>query len=64
VASPIRFWRTKSGLEVDFVLGEGEVALEVKGLTRVDGDLQGLKAFLQDIGRVAHTWLATSRRSA
>jgi predicted AAA+ superfamily ATPase len=29
-------WRTKSGLEVDFVLGEGEVALEVKGTSRVD----------------------------
>ena len=30
---PIRFWRTKSGLEVDFVLGDGdgEVAVAVKG---------------------------------
>ena len=28
---PIRFWRTKSGLECDFVLGrEGDVAIEVK----------------------------------
>ena len=46
---PIRFWRTKSGLEVDFVLGEGEVALEVKGLTRVDSqDLRGLKAFVEE----------------
>ena len=46
---PIRFWRTKSGLEVDFVLGEGEVALEVKGLTRVDGrDLRGLQAFVEE----------------
>ena len=26
----IRYWRTKKGLEVDFVLGRGEVALEVK----------------------------------
>ena len=26
----IRYWRTKSKLEVDFVLGRGEVALEVK----------------------------------
>ncbi len=25
------FWRTKTGLEVDFVLGEGEVAIETKG---------------------------------
>ena len=28
---PIRFWRTKTGLECDFVLGpEGEVVVEVK----------------------------------
>ena len=43
---PIRFWRTKSGLEVDFVLGDGEVAIEVKGGARIDRrDLRGLKAF-------------------
>jgi len=40
---PIHFWRTKSGLEVDFVLGDGETAVEVKGTSRVDGaDLKGL----------------------
>ena len=32
----INFWRTKSGLEVDFVLAGGEVAIEVKGTSRVD----------------------------
>ena len=32
----IHFWRTKAGLEVDFVLGRGEVAIEVKGSSRVD----------------------------
>ena len=32
----INFWRTKSGLEVDFILGNGEVAVEVKGTDRVD----------------------------
>jgi predicted AAA+ superfamily ATPase len=32
----IRYWRTKSGHEVDFILGDGEVALEVKGSSRVD----------------------------
>lgn len=43
---PIQFWRTKSGAEVDFVLGDGEVAIEVKGVQRVDKrDLRGLKAF-------------------
>jgi predicted AAA+ superfamily ATPase len=45
----IRFWRTKSGQEVDFVLGDGEVAIEVNGSSRIDRtDLKGLKAFADD----------------
>ena len=45
----INFWRTKSGLEVDFVLAAGEVAIEVKGATHVDGrDLRPLKAFIDE----------------
>ena len=44
----IHFWRTKSGLEVDFVLGDGEVAIEVKGTSRVDRrDLRGIAAFVK-----------------
>jgi predicted AAA+ superfamily ATPase len=44
----INFWRTKSGLEVDFVLGGGEVAIEVKGTARVDSrELRPLNAFLE-----------------
>jgi predicted AAA+ superfamily ATPase len=43
---PVQFWRTKSRLEVDFVLGGGEVAIEVKGSARVDRrDLRGLRTF-------------------
>lgn len=46
---PLAFWRTRSGLEVDFVLGDGEAAVEVKGTSRVDGgDLRGLRAFVSD----------------
>lgn len=49
LAHGIHFWRTKTGLEVDFVLGDGEVAVEVKGTSRVDaGDLRSLRAFVQD----------------
>jgi predicted AAA+ superfamily ATPase len=44
----INFWRTKSGLEVDFVLGRGEVAIEAKGASRIDSsDVRPIKAFLQ-----------------
>lgn len=42
----IRFWRTKTGIEVDFVLGDGEIAIEIKGSRRLDKtDLTGLGAF-------------------
>jgi predicted AAA+ superfamily ATPase len=45
----IRFWRTASGFEVDFVLGEMDVAIEVKGGARVhDGDLTGLRALMEE----------------
>jgi len=32
----INFWRTKSGQEVDFVIGRGEVAVDVKSTAMVD----------------------------
>jgi len=42
----INFWRTKSGLEVDFILAKGEIAIEVKGASRVDYlDVKGLATF-------------------
>jgi uncharacterized protein len=44
----IRYWRTKTGLEVDFILEKGEVAIEVKGTNRVDqGDLRALNSFVE-----------------
>ncbi|MCX7011977.1 MAG: AAA family ATPase [Candidatus Sumerlaeota bacterium] len=45
----IHFWRTKSGLEVDFILGPGEVAVEVKGASLIDAaDLRPIRAFVED----------------
>lgn len=45
----INFWRTKSGLEVDFVLGAGEIAIEIKGSGRIDRkDMYGLNVFTQE----------------
>jgi len=45
----INFWRTKAGQEVDFVLGGGETAIEVKGTDRVENhDLRGLNAFIEE----------------
>jgi uncharacterized protein len=59
----IHFWRTKSGLEVDFVLGDGEVAVEVKGTSRVDpSDLRSLRAFVAD-NRPRHAILVCNERA-
>jgi len=45
---PISYWRTSSGQEVDFLLGEREVAIEIKSGSVHEGDLRGLHALLQD----------------
>lgn len=45
----MNFWRTKSGLEVDFVLGNGEVAIEIKGSSSIAStDLRSMKAFIDE----------------
>ena len=45
----ITFWRTSAGQEVDFILGDKEVALEIKGASRVhEGDLRSLRALKED----------------
>lgn len=44
----IRYWRTKAGQEVDFVLG-GQVCIEVKGTDMVKpSDLRGIAAFKEE----------------
>ncbi|TRZ96010.1 ATP-binding protein [bacterium] len=45
----INFWRTKSGIEVDFVLGAGEISVEIKGSGYIDKkDMNGLEAFSRE----------------
>ncbi len=45
----VHYWRTRSGLEVDFILGAGEVAVEVKGSAHVrDRELRPLRAFMEE----------------
>ena len=59
----VNFWRTKSGLEVDFILGQGEVAIEVKGTSRVDNtELRPLKAFIQEY-RPARAYVVCNERA-
>jgi len=46
---PIYYWRTTSQLEIDFVLGDHEVAIEVKATEQANPrHLKGLKAFAEE----------------
>lgn len=46
---PLYFWRTASQIEVDFILGENEVAVEVKSTESVsEKHLKGLKSFADE----------------
>jgi uncharacterized protein len=46
---PISYWRTASGFEVDFILGDGEIAIEVKSSTQVNyRQLKSLRAFKEE----------------
>lgn len=45
----IHYWRTASGLEVDFIVGDREIAIEVKISDHIrPDDLKGLKAFQEE----------------
>jgi len=46
---PIHYWRTSSGFEVDFILGDHEVAIEVKSTELAGGiNLKGLRRFKEE----------------
>jgi len=45
---PISFWRTASGSEVDLILGDADVALEIKSTTDATGKTKGLHLFGQE----------------
>ncbi|MEQ1634550.1 MAG: DUF4143 domain-containing protein [Planctomycetota bacterium] len=49
----LSYWRLSSGSEVDFVLGDAEVAIEVKATSRASTQhLSGLGAFAEDYPKV------------
>lgn len=54
IGYPITYWRTASQLEVDFILGDHQVALEVEATSKVGKHhLNGLRAFMEEYD-VAH----------
>ena len=58
----ITYWRTSTGYEVDFILGEKQVVLEIKSGTKVhDIDLRSLKT-LQEDGKVKHLLIISQEK--
>ena len=50
IRSELTYWRTQSGIEVDFLVGSS-AAIEVKASNRVsDRDLRGLRALAEEDG--------------
>ena len=46
---PISYWRTTSGPEVDFVLGDHETAIEVKSTGQViSNHMRGIRGFMEE----------------
>ena len=46
---PVTFWRTSTGREVDFILGDKDLAIEIKASSRIhESDIRSLQALLED----------------
>jgi len=46
---PLSYWRTSSNIEVDFILGDNEVAIEVKSTNNANyRHIRGLKSFAEE----------------
>ena len=51
----ISYWRLTTGVEVDFILGDAEIAIEIKGKEKVTNhDLKNLLQFKTDFPQVKH----------
>jgi predicted AAA+ superfamily ATPase len=49
IDGPLSYWRLASGIEVDFVVGNMQVAIEAKSGTRITRDhLKGLRSLVED----------------
>lgn len=46
---PLSYWRTTSGYEIDFILGEGEIALEVKTVSEIQSHhIKNMQVFQEE----------------
>jgi predicted AAA+ superfamily ATPase len=62
VDCPLAYWRSKSGFEVDFILGD-RVAIEVKAKETIgERDLRGLRALIEEANLDAYVVVTMERR--
>lgn len=60
----ITYWRTKTGLEVDFILGDAKVAVEVKISEQVHlQDLKGLISFCEEHSKTKPIVISQDKRA-
>ena len=61
----ISYWRLTTGIEVDFILGKAEIAIEVKGKDKItSNDLRGLLQFKQEYPQVKQLILVSLEKKA
>ena len=61
----ISYWRLISGVEVDFILGKAEIAIEAKGKEKItDNDLKGLLQFKQEHPQVKQLIVVSLEKNA
>jgi predicted AAA+ superfamily ATPase len=59
----LSFWKLTTNAEVDFILGDMEVAIEVKGTDRVRKDhLEGLRTIVEDHSKIKKRFLICCER--
>lgn len=60
----VTYWRTKTGLEVDFILGDAQLAIEVKISEQVHReDLKGLMGFCEEHPKTKAVVVSQDKRS-
>lgn len=56
---PLSYWRTSSGVEVDFILGEMDCAIEIKTSSRIDHHAAKPLKMLQEAHRVKRSMIVS-----
>ena len=60
---PITYWRLSTGTEVDFILGDMEIAIEVKGSAKITSDhLRGLRELKKDYPKVKRSIIVSMEK--